>query len=63
METMIVAKVIINMCSETYNEQKEKLNMLGFEPYNVTNGARKVNGKIVHGKWQRWRKVLEVCEI
>ncbi len=63
METIIVAKVVINMYGETYNEQKKKLESLGFEPYNVTNGDRKINGGIVWGRWQRWRKVLLECEI
>ena len=63
MEAMIVAKVILNMHDKAYDERKKKLESLGYEPYNVTNGERRINGEIVQGRWQRWRKVLLDCEI
>ena len=63
MEMTVVAKVILNMHDNAYDEKKKKLESLGYEPYNVTNGERRINGEIVQGRWQRWRKVLLECEI
>lgn len=63
MEMMIVSKVILNMYDKTYDEKKKKLESLGYEPYNVTNGERRINGENIRCRWQRWRKVLLECEI
>ena len=63
MEMTVVAKVILNTHDNAYDEKKKKLESLGYEPYNVTNGERRINGEIVQGRWQRWRKVLLECEI